>query len=96
MIVLTVITSKPDNDVAFFKDVDVINYMLDEYIFPQKLIAVTKFSDNELVSTTTLSFPTKIEFSEFTTDTVISNYGQRKREYNSKHNIQSESIITHE
>jgi hypothetical protein len=93
MIVLKIVTTKPNNEIPFFKDIDVINYVLDEYIFPQKLVAVTKFSDDGLTSTTTLKFPSKIEFTEFTSDKIISDFGKRKKVYNDTNAIKVLSTI---
>ena len=84
---LRVITTKPDSSIEFYKDVYVINHVLNEYIFPSKLVAVTRTEDDGLTVITTLNFASNEYVNEFLSDSLIKEFGKAKQVYNQQHNI---------
>lgn len=85
--ILRVITTKPDYAVEFYKDVNVINHVLNEYIFPGKLVAVTRTEDDGLTVITTLNFASNKYANEFLSDPIIKDFSKAKQAYNQQHNI---------
>ena len=88
---LRVTTIKPESSVEFYKDVEVMNHVLNEYILPGKLIATTRKSDDRLTVTTTLNFLSTIFMSEFLSDPIIKEFGNAKKEYNKQYNISNKT-----
>lgn len=93
---IRVITSKPNASIEFYKDVSVMNHVLNEYILPNKLLAVTRKSDDGLTVTTTLKFSTNNDMNDFLTDPVITEFGKLKKDYNKLHNIQTKTEAVNE
>jgi hypothetical protein len=88
---LRVITTKTDSSIEFYKDVSVMNYVLNEYILPSKLVAVTRKEDNGLTVITTLNFSSPECVTEFLTDPVIKEFGKVKQAYNQQYNISTKT-----
>lgn len=88
---LRVITTKTDSSIEFYKDVAVMNHVLNEYILPSKLVAVTRKADDGLTVTTTLNFASNECMNEFLTDPVIKEFGKAKQAYNQQHNISTKT-----
>ncbi len=93
---LRVITTKPDSSIEFYKDVSVMNHVLNEYILPSKLVAVTRKADDGLTVTTTLNFASTEYMTEFLTDPIIKEFGKVKQEYNQQHNILTKTEAVNE
>ena len=93
---LRVITTKPDSSIEFYKDVSVMNHVLNEYILPSKLVAVTRKADDGLTVTTTLNFASIKDMNEFLTDPIVKNFGIAKKEYNQQHNISTKTEAVYE
>jgi hypothetical protein len=93
---LRVVTTKPDSSIEFYKDVAVMNHVLNEYILPSKLVAVTRKADDGLTVTTTLNFASKACMNEFLTDPIIKEFGKAKQEYNIQHNISNKTEAVNE
>lgn len=93
---LRVITTKTDSSIEFYKDVSVMNYVLNEYILPSKLVAVTRKADDGLTVITTLNFSSTEYMNEFLTDPIIKEFGKVKQEYNKQHNIATKTEAVHE
>lgn len=88
---IIVITNRPDSSTEFYKDVSVMNHVLNEYILPNKLLAVTRKSDDKLTVTTTLKFSSNNNLNEFLTDPIIKEFGKVKQAYNQQHNISTKT-----
>jgi hypothetical protein len=88
---LRVITTKTDPSIEFYKDVSVMNYVLNEYILPSKLVAVTRKEDNGLTVITTLNFGSIEYMHEFLSDPIIKEFGKVKQAYNQQHNISTKT-----
>jgi len=80
-------TSKEEPSVEFYKDVSVMNYVLNEYILPSKMVAVTRKSDDGLTVTTTMNFTSPEYVTEFLSDPIIKQFSLMKQQYNKLHNI---------
>ena len=93
---LRVITTKTDSSIEFYKDVAVMNHVLNEYILPSKLVAVTRKADDGLTVTTTLKFTSTECMNEFLTDPIIKEFGKVKQEYNKQHNISTKTEAVNE
>lgn len=93
---LRVITTKPNSSIEFYKDVSVMNHVLNEYILPSKLVAVTRKADDGLTVTTTLNFASTKDMNEFLTDPIVKNFGIAKKEYNQIHNISTKTEAVYE
>jgi hypothetical protein len=85
--IIRVTTSKPDASINFFKDVATMNHVLNEYILPEKLVAVSRTSVDGLEVVTTLNFSSHDYLVEFLTDPIIKKFSDIKKEYNKLHNI---------
>jgi len=85
--ILRVTTTKTDSSIEFYKDVVVINHVLNEYIFPNKLVAVTRTENDGLTVITTLNFASNEYVNEFLSDPIIKDFGKAKQAYNQQHNI---------
>ena len=93
---LRVTTTKPESSVEFYKDLEVMNHVLNEYILPGKLIATTRKSDDGLTVTSTLNFLSTIFMSEFLADPIIKEFGNAKKEYNKQYNISNKTEAVNE
>lgn len=93
---LRVTTTKTDSSIKFYKDVSVMNYVLNEYILPSKLVAVTRNADDGLTVITTLNFASTEYMKEFLSDPIIKEFGKFKQEYNKKHNILTKTEAVNE
>jgi hypothetical protein len=87
MLILTVTTTKPNSLINFYQDIDVMNHVLNEFVLPSKLVAVTRTENNGLTTVTTLKFPSDTEYHEFRNDPVIKQFGIIKKKYNDEHKI---------
>jgi hypothetical protein len=96
MTIIVVTTTKPSTSVEFYQDLDVMNYVLNEYVLPSKLVSTTRTSDDGLSTNTTLKFTTTKDYEEFRNDPVIKNFGMAKQVYNIKNNIVSHSMVPNE
>lgn len=83
-----VTSTRPNTSIRFYKDIDVINYVLNEYVVTQQLRATTTFSDDELVQTTILEFNTVDDFKKVQADPIMQEHNRKRHEYNQKNNIQ--------
>jgi len=81
------ITTKTDSYIEFYKDVAVINHVLNEYIFPNKLVAGTRTENDGLTVITTLNFASIEYVHEFFSDPIIKDFGKAKQAYSKQHNI---------
>ena len=95
-ITLRVTTTKPNSSIELYKDVDVMNHILNEYIFASKLVATTTELDDGVTVIATLDFPLNIYMREYLTDPIITNYVKVKKDYNQRHNIVSTSEVINE
>lgn len=86
-IIIKFTSTRPSTSVDFYKDVDLINYVLNSYIVSQRLRAVTTRSDDGLVQTTILTFATLNDLLEIQSDAVMKEHNRKRSEYNNMHNI---------
>jgi len=93
MIILTVTTTKPNSLINFYQDIDVMNHVLNEYVLPSKLVAITRTEDEGLRTVTTLKFPSKEDYDDFRNDSVIQQFGITKKKYNEDNGIVSNTEI---
>lgn len=73
-----------------------MNHVLNEYIFPSKLVAITRKSDDGLTVTTILNFASKLYMNEFLSDPIIKEFGKAKAEYNLQHHISNKTEAINE
>jgi len=88
--------TRPDTETIFFDSIDLMNHILNEYVYPKKLWPVTELSDDRLTLTTTITFFDQTYLKEFLNDTIIKEFNILKSSYNKQHNIFSKSIIVNE
>jgi hypothetical protein len=93
---LRVIATKPNSSIEFYKDVTVMNHVLNEYILPSKVVAVTRKEDDGCTIITTLNFASSEYVTEFLTDPIIKEFGRAKKEYNKQHNISTKTEAVNE
>lgn len=93
---LRVIATKTDSSIEFYKDVAVMNHVLNEYILPNKLVAVTRKENDGLTVITTLNFSSPECVTEFLTDPIIKEFGKAKQEYNKQYNITTKTEAVNE
>ena len=93
MIILTVTTTKPNSLINFYQDIDVMNHVLNEYLLPSKLVAITRTENEGLRTVTTLKFPSKEDYDDFRNDLVIQQFGITKKKYNEDNGIVSNTEI---
>jgi hypothetical protein len=93
MIILTVTTTKPNSLINFYQDIDVMNHVLNEYVLPSKLVAITRTENEGLRTVTTLKFPSKEDYDDFRNDSVIQQFGITKKKYNEDNGIVSNTEI---
>ena len=93
---LRVTTTKPESSVEFYKDVEVMNHVLNEYILPGDLIATTRKSDDNLTVVSTLHFSSNVVMREFLADPIIKKFGTAKKEYNKQYNISNKTEAVNE
>lgn len=93
MLILTVTTTKPNSLINFYQDIDVMNHVLNEFVLPSKLVAVTRTENDGLRTVTTLKFPSKEDYDEFRNDPVIKQFGAVKKKYNEDNGIVSNTEI---
>lgn len=83
------INIRPSVQIKFYKDIDTVNYVLNKYVYPEKLKAITTLSDDELIQTTVLIFTNQENFIEVTKDPIIIKHNENRNTYNSINNITS-------
>ena len=93
MLILTVTTTKPNSLINFYQDIDVMNHVLNEFVLPSKLVAVTRTENDGLRTVTTLKFPSKEDYDEFRNDPVIKQFGAVKKKYTEANGIVSNTEI---
>ena len=69
---------------------------LNEYILPNKVVAVTRKEDDGCTIITTLNFASSEYVTEFLTDPIIKEFGRAKKEYNKQHNISTKTEAVNE
>lgn len=96
MPILTVTTTKPNSLINFYQDIDVMNHVLNEFVLPSKLVAVTRTENNGLTKVTTLKFPSYEDYENFRNDPVIKEFGAVKKKYNDENGIVSNAEMKNE
>jgi hypothetical protein len=96
MVQIKITTTRPTKDIEFYKDVVVMNHVLNEYILPSKLVSVTRKADDGLTVITTLNFASKLYLNEFLSDPIIKEFGKAKKEYNQQHYISNKTEAVNE
>ncbi len=96
MPILTVTTTKPNSLIDFYQDIDVMNHVLNEFVLPSKLVAVTRTENEGLTTVTTLKFPSKQDYEDFRNDPVIKQFGIVKKQYNIENGIISNAEMNNE
>jgi len=96
MPILTVTTTKPNNLIDFYQDIDVMNHVLNEFVLPSKLVAITRVENDGMTTITTLKFPSNQDYEDFRNDPVIKEFGAVKKKYNDKNGIVSSSEMNNE
>lgn len=84
---IKVTSTKLNSSIEFYQDVNVMNYVLNEYVLPGKLVVVTKTENNNLTITTSLKFASEQDYNDFRNDPVIKDFGITKKEFNDTHGI---------
>ena len=95
-IFLKVTTTKPNTLIDFYQDIDVMNHVLNEFVLPSKLVAVTRTENNGMTTVTSLKFPSSQDYEDFRNDPVIKEFGAVKKKYNEQNGIISDSELVNE
>jgi hypothetical protein len=95
-IFLKVTTTKPNTLIDFYQDIDVMNHVLNEFVLPSKLVAVTRSENNGMTTITSLKFPSSQDYEDFRNDPVIKEFGATKKKYNEQNGIISNSELINE